>query len=637
MERQKTRAAQLNPFALPTETDARFILMMISALALAFLLSDPLHYALDPNATSPYDHVRPAPGTDLQASEFFQAEMDYGTQLMLASLSALILPLALIGSTFLLAAVLYWDHPRRIRRRRGTVPLSPQTDLRFAQELADLSAQAGLQTLPGFELGKNLVAQDGQAFGVGARKSLYLDAGLRVLLRKSIGSFRAIIRHELAHIVNGDIGRTYFAQSLYFAAVVITILPLAIAVSYLFLNSTYLKIADGLTPADLREILIVKFPVLIIVLLQSVGLIIVILLIRAGLLRTREVYADWRAALWGSAPSLASIFEAQSQHRQSGFNPFRLHPSPAERLNNLKAPHLLFDIRSDMPFIVGIFTSLILNGLLPVIVTSIIALPPGIIALNAGLINYAHLHPGATFNALLPLIYGLLVLTSAMTLILALLPFLILAPLAATTIGLQVQRQALADLAEHRNEIGRYFRLALPAAWMGLGMIVGVLLSPAGILAPDTWAGGVIAFGFLIVFVFFIWLALVYTRFFSCRLLGSHAKSTPPLGKNRLLSALVAMLFLAIEAPLVVAFFVIAKAGVVDPIQGFLILVLITVGMLILMGLTFALHWIVFRLYRRLRPVRCPACGTISTEIAVLGRDCQHCGENMVPWLYVTG
>jgi hypothetical protein len=74
-----------------------------------------------------------------------------------------------------------------------------------------------------------------------------------------------------------------------------------------------------------------------------------------------------------------------------------------------------------------------------------------------------------------------------------------------------------------------------------------------------------------------------------------------------------------------------------DALTSFLILLGITAGMLVLMGLTFALHWIVFRVYRRLRPVHCPSCGRFSSESMVVGKTCRACGENMAPWLYVTG
>ena len=636
MELKKSTTGKLNPFALPTETDARFLLLMISAPALALVLSILLRYTLNPDALNPFSAVPQAPG-DLPLDEFFQAEVEFGRQLMLASISSLILPLLLIGLTFLLAAIFYYDHPRRIRRQKDTVPLALQSDSRFVQELTTLSTQAGLQSLPSIELGKKLNSQDGQAFGVGHQKSLYLDGGLRVLLRKSVENFRAIIRHELAHIVNRDIGRTYFAQSLWSAVIIVTILPLFVSILYLLLTSTYSKIANGFTSADLQDLLFVKLRFIAGLLLQSGGLITLVLLTRAGLLRTREVYADWRAALWGSASTLASIFEAQSLRRKTGLSPFRLHPSPKARLNTLHKPRLLFDIHFDVPFVVGVFTALILNGLLENLLSVMIAIGSAIIAVDSALVTYAYSLPSDSFFSLRPVIYGLMTLSNVIMLLLALSPFLILALPAAATLGLQVQRQALADLAEGRSGIGPHFRLILPAAWMGLGMVVGTLISPLAILAPDSLISTILAFFFLIVFVLFIWLALVYTRFFSRRLLGSHAKFTPPSGKNRFLTVLVAALFLVIEAPLGIGFFIITRKVIAfSTLEAFLVLFGLTLGLLVLMGLTFVFHWIVFGVYRRLRPVRCPTCGQISSENTVVGRSCQRCGKNMVPWLYVT-
>jgi Zn-dependent protease with chaperone function len=636
MELKKSTEGKLNPFALPTETDVRFLLLIISALGLALALNILLRYTLNPDAVNPFSGVPQAPG-DLPLDEFFQAQVEYAIGLMLVAISTLILPLFLIGLTFLLAAVFYYDHPRRIRRQKRAVPLALQSDPRFEQELTALSAQAGLQSLPRIELGKKLSSQDGQAFGVGRQKSLYLDAGLRVLLRKSVENFRAIVRHELAHIVNRDIGRTYFAQSLWSAVIIVTILPLFVSILYLLLTSTYSKIANGFTSADLQDLLFVKLRLIAGLLLQSGGLITLVLLTRAGLLRTREVYADWRAALWGSASTLASIFEAQSHRSKTGFSPFRLHPSPTERLNTLHKPHLLFDIHFDVPFVVGVFTALVLNGLIEILFSIMLTIGPGLIAVDSALVAYARNNlPSDSFFLLLPVMTGLITLSTGIVLLLPLSPFLILAPLAAATVGLQVQRQALADLAEQRSGVGPYLRLALPAAWMGLGIAVGMLLTPFPFLAPDSLINALLALFFLIVFVFFIWLVLVYTRFFSSRLLGSHAKFTLPLGKNRFLTALVAALFLAIEAPLVVGFFIITKISAFNTLQAFLILMGIAMGMLVLIGLTFIFQWVVFRAYRWLRPVRCPACGQVSSESTVVGKSCQRCGENMVPWLYVT-
>jgi hypothetical protein len=226
-------------------------------------------------------------------------------------------------------------------------------------------------------------------------------------------------------------------------------------------------------------------------------------------------------------------------------------------------------------------------------------------------------------------------LVDGVFLLLAAFPFVILAPLAATTAGLQVQRRALADLAEGRGGLWPYLWLAYPALWMGLGMALGALLSPNAFLAPDSLSNGLFGLFCLLAFIFFSWLALAYTRFFSLRLLGSHAHSTPPLGKSRFLSLLVAMLFLFVEMPLVLGYVIIAKIPEFEPGLALPLVILITVGMLILMGLTFAVHWIIFRLYRLIRPVHCPSCGEKSPERHVVGKNCRRCGETMVPWLYV--
>jgi len=121
---------------------------------------------------------------------------------------------------------------------------------------------------------------------------------LRVLLRKFPETFRAVVRHELAHIVNRDIGRTYYAQSLWISVVLVTIVPLLVLGAFAVLRSTFVTITDRVSIADLRHFFLEKYPTYFWLIIQSLGLIGVVAWIWASILRTRESYADWRAALW---------------------------------------------------------------------------------------------------------------------------------------------------------------------------------------------------------------------------------------------------------------------------------------------------------------------------------------------------
>ena len=634
MDSNKLPGGKLNPFALPTETDARFILLVLSAPALAFGVSELLRYSLNPDASTPFSGVPSAPG-DLPLDEYFLEQAKFGYELMRASIASLALPALLIGIIFLAAAVLYRDHPRRLQRKKDALPYVARTDLVLEGELSALTSRSGLPVVPHILLGKTLGSQDGQAFGVGRRKSIYLGGGLRLLLRKSADRFRAILLHELAHIVNRDIGRTYFAQSLWSAVVLVTILPLVGSTLYLATSSSFVRLSDGLSADDLQEILFVKLPSLAGILFRSAGLIVVVLMVRAGLLRTRELYADWRAALWGSGSTLAAILQAQTRGRKvTGLPAFRLHPSPAERLDTLNKPRRLFDVHYDVPLVAGIFTGLILDGLIPIAISAILSVVPGLSAFTSLWIDRAYRAADDSVLLLLPVFYLLNFIFWGLTLLMALSPFLIQAPLLAATIGLQVQRQTLADLAEGRRNLIRYLQLAVPAGWMGLGILAGVLLSPVSVLAPRSASHVFGAFLFLLVFVFFLWLVLVYARFFSSRLLGSHAKQTPPRGKYRFLTVLLSILFLLVETPLVIGYMFVLNAPALGLLETFLLVTGLSVGMLVLFVMTFLASWVLYLIYRRLRPVRCPSCGRTASLDIPIGKNCPKCGLALTPWLF---
>jgi len=83
---------QLNPFAFPSETDARFILLMISALAMAISLASPLLEIVNPEASRNSYNFPAAPPEGLPSRNSFARNFAFGMQMAGISLKVLALP-----------------------------------------------------------------------------------------------------------------------------------------------------------------------------------------------------------------------------------------------------------------------------------------------------------------------------------------------------------------------------------------------------------------------------------------------------------------------------------------------------------------------------------------------------------------
>ena len=278
---------RLNPFAFPAETDQRFALFAIAAvmwvLNWARLIGEIL------------------------------TEVVTGGR---ATVDALAWQLALPAVVILAATVLYLKHPVRIIRQQGLRHLESTTDVSLHAEVERLAGTSGLKKTPDLMLRKANQAS-GQAFGLRGRHIVRLDDGLRLALRRAPQMFRAIVLHELAHIVNRDIGRTYFAQALWSATLWLAVIPyLAVLVVYQLIGSRVtLALQGGLTDTDLERLLATSLPSFLLLLLQLIAGAVMAYCIRASLLRARETYADWRAASWGAEATAGRDPSAQCRDR----------------------------------------------------------------------------------------------------------------------------------------------------------------------------------------------------------------------------------------------------------------------------------------------------------------------------------
>jgi Zn-dependent protease with chaperone function len=200
--------------------------------------------------------------------------------------------------------------------------------------------QAELRHVPVFLLNPYSSAANGVAFGHFRQYYIVLHAGLIKLFQDDRPFFRAVLLHELAHLRNDDINKTYFTIAIVWPFSLTALLPWII--SEFITQISYKHILDIFTTG---------WPVLI--------LAVAIYLIRNAILRARELYADTRASTWdGSDGALGRVLSTLSHPKGGSFRRLlRTHPDPEKRLRLLQDTSDLFHLGFWDAFTVGMIVT----------------------------------------------------------------------------------------------------------------------------------------------------------------------------------------------------------------------------------------------------------------------------------------
>jgi Zn-dependent protease with chaperone function len=636
-ETQAPTQARLNPFAFPSETNVRFTLLVVAALMLAFFLG--MNETMGIGLVKIADTPATVNTGDLDSIQQGQAEW---SEAFTKTLEMAVVPGGLMICMLILATIIYRGHPGRIRRKKSLQLITRSDDVQFVDAVQDLARSNGISPAPIIEMSGGTRSVDGQAFGLRKHYSLRLGRGMRLLLFQSPDTFRAILLHELAHIANADIGRTYFAEAIWMAFVILAVIPTLAYIAFNFAQGLSQSLTDGLTRDEWMNILAVKLPTFLLLLFQVGGTLIVVAAIRASLLRAREVYADWRAASWGAATSLVDILRgnasAKDKTARRGFW-WRLHPTPQERLDALQKPDGLFRVTSELPFFVGVLLCYVLKGATFLGLTSAIILVAGA---GAGTMMLFQSLQESPFWPLF--LIGALAVPAILVMAFAL--CLAAVYLVVGSLGLEMEREAVADMVAGRQGWIPYLKLWKPAALAAIGFQVGSLLTPYGLLPL---LPGLINFqGLIVIFMtlFFTvsvacltWLWLIYARFFARRILGSHVGRASPQHSRRLLTLALSGLLLALYLPAVIGPWTILMVAtnnttmLIPLSSAFLIAVIIALCLfLVIFGVT----WLFVQAYRFIRRPHCPTCGQATRQRYAVGQACESCGQNLAPWLFMT-
>ncbi|MGV9654462.1 M48 family metallopeptidase [Streptomyces sp. NPDC003554] len=218
-----------------------------------------------------------------------------------------------------LALLLYAVMPAWQIRRQHLVALTGVDIAALDAELENMRREADV-TQVAFLMDPLDLRVSGRAFGLPRRRYVVLSRGLIHCCSIDPELFRAIVLHELGHIRNRDIDAAYLAVAIWRAFAVLVLAP-AVVLAVLSGPEGWIFLGGRLA-----------------------GLAVVVLLIRNGVLRSRELHADARVAQWGMSAPLARALDAPRHNRQGlGYlrsTLARVHPEPSQRraaLNNTDA------------------------------------------------------------------------------------------------------------------------------------------------------------------------------------------------------------------------------------------------------------------------------------------------------------
>ncbi|MFC6082500.1 M48 family metalloprotease [Sphaerisporangium aureirubrum] len=318
-----------DPFLLPSQTGARFLLLIVSTLGTSLFAFNVIYLDLVPGASARYlrcaqEADRPVAGTGDPGSWAYGfaecvAPYERDKALWMGAGVAVLLLAALAA---------YWLMPVwRVRRGRLT-RLTAEDAPDLVVELTELSWRAGLRRPPEF-LVSTRPGGGGVAFGRAGRRRVQLDAGLVTTFVTDRAGFRAVVLHELAHLRGGDVDWTYLTIAVWWSFVAVALVPLGVVL-----------FDEPATVAGVGWRLVVMT--------------VLVYLTRNAVLRSREIYADVRAARWSGDGALrrlltrAGALGSQVDRRPPG--PGRrawtalvaAHPDPGTRLAATNDPRPLF-------------------------------------------------------------------------------------------------------------------------------------------------------------------------------------------------------------------------------------------------------------------------------------------------------
>lgn len=663
---EEKQGRRLNPFAFPSETQQRSILLIWAILCLCWGIGFVYAKGLAENLGWPALDKLPKLDRDILSVEEDRPSVvpspenltrwlqDLGSayqdfekpgevtriQAALADLSGaarqrlvdmvpyVIIPFGFLGLTVLCIVAFSFIRTRRFWFARFSDPeaggkIDVQGTLQaLVDEAQSLQRHRGERPFrrPRFLISRGAMG-DGQAYGSARRPIVVLTRAMLSILRGDIRrhgrpyTFRAALLHELAHLANRDVRRSYWAEASWI--VLVPVLSLLLWILFTSPNPAWIKS---------------------VVSLHVLAILLIIELIRRSILRGREHDADLRTALlWNTGEPLRALFVEETRtatppllDRLARY--WRKHPTAAERRNVLDHPDQALEIGPDIPFLAGLLFGNLVGGAL--FVTSVIVLVTdalGILMTESILAGMVRSHGLAyALGLYYPVnfaVWNSLIFIAAFTLL------LMMSYLLAGTLGVQVQRESVLQMIQG-DRPHPYRALLKPALLAAVGFEAGLILLP---MAPSMFGQFRVLIGLILwipfaALPFWAWLSVI--RLFARRLLGTYVAERTPARELRILKWASTILLWPLILILLAGQFWIWPF--MQVIKGMGALAMGSAGLL---GFFFLLALMLLGLAvrevrREERPPVCPHCGEKSERASVTAC-CKTCGNNLAPWLFV--
>lgn len=514
-----------------------------------------------------------------------------------------------------LALIFYLRHPSEIRRRRRIDPLTEKDS--EIQEHVNKIAFRVVVPPPKVEMPlQGLKGADAQAFGVGNEQTIALDGGFRILRKTKPMVFNALLHHELAHFANKDIGRSYFSDALWRSIRWMLVFPFLLAMMVHMITRFFFGIANR----DLFEFFSFSIPIAVSLFLQWIVVIYISGMIWSRLLRIRESYADWRAAIWGAQSGLKEILqeEMEKDRPKQRFTLWKFHPDAKQRLDALEHPEILFRLSPIFVFLAGLLLSLIFAGLFFSLAAFLAfgGIIQSIRDVSTGVLYW--LTRGIWWLGFVSLI--LLVFGSIAWLVNG-----ILLP--------QIQKQVVLDLVNKQRGWIQYIKIGIPALILIGGLELGFLLTPFGPFARMdilSFLGEFFIIGPVLVIV--AWWYLIYIRFIALRILATQIGRDFSVWRSRFMTIVSGLWIFLFFVPGIILSRLVDRSLP----ETFIYLNLIWLAFTaVLSPIAFALSWAVIKLFFDNQPKKCPHCGKTTGYSEPAIELCEHCGGMLGEWLFV--
>ncbi len=206
-------------------------------------------------------------------------------------------------------------------------------------------------------------------FGTKNNVNIGISGGLIRKFRKNIDGFKSIFLHEMGHIANRDVEKTYLAASTWRSLFYTLSIPLGIVILYelyLVFGIFFFGILAGYDMDYIISILIlgnVGEAMLLFggTIFYFVIFFAIVYVLRNQMIRLREFYADAKVLEWKESPEgIVKTLEESSGEPYSQFEILKkFHPNSNERIQVLKNNLSLFIPSLWVAFSVGFFYGLI--------------------------------------------------------------------------------------------------------------------------------------------------------------------------------------------------------------------------------------------------------------------------------------